>query len=270
MLKKSLLHRFFNIILGMFFILVILISFYFYFSSQTQVGILRAVVDVIRSSIPSEASASINLSIIQIQNLFFAQIITFFVIIFCLIILSGYLFRIYSIEHKNALIDPLTQLYNRRAILMGLKNELRRADRYGHSVSIAIFDIDYFKQFNDNNGHDEGDVALKRFAHILKTEVRDTDFVGRIGGEEFLAVFPEINMKEARIICERIRDAVEKTHFPGEEKLSTKKVTVSIGVSGRGKGVRDEGSHGKLLKAILKDADKKLYEVKSHGRNGVR
>lgn len=269
-MQKSLVQRFFNVVLMMFLVLVVLISFYFYFSSQTQVGILRAVFGVVHPLISNEASYSMNSSLTNINNMFLEQIITFFVIVFCLIILSWYLFRIYSIEHRNALIDTLTQLYNRRAILMGLKNELRRADRYKHPVSIAMFDIDYFKQFNDKNGHDEGDVALKRFAHILKTEVRDTDFVGRIGGEEFLAIFPEINMKEARVICERIRQTVEKTHFPGEEKLPTKKITVSIGVSGRGKGVRDSGSHEKLLRALLKDADKRLYEVKSHGRNGVR
>ena len=169
--------------------------------------------------------------------------------------------RMYEIQRKNALIDNLTETYNRRAIMIGLKRELLRSKRYKHPLSIAMLDIDHFKKYNDTNGHPAGDVALKKFTTIIKEEIRNVDTIGRIGGEEFLLVMPETNIKGARETCERIRGKIENAKFAGEAKLPNKKFTVSIGIA-------NHKESTKTHHHIINQADKNLYKAKEK-RNTV-
>ena len=91
---------------------------------------------------------------------------------------------------EMAATDPLTHLYNRRYADMMLKDEISRCERYGQSMTIAVFDIDHFKQFNDRHGHQAGDNVLVAVANALTDTTRNTDICARVGGEEFLVIFP--------------------------------------------------------------------------------
>ena len=126
-----------------------------------------------------------------------------------------------------------------------------------------MIDIDYFKKYNDINGHVAGDKLLRRFAKILKDNLRPYDIYGRFGGEEFIVVFPRTSANEAFHVCERIRKAMEETRFYGQEKMPFGKVTISIGIS---------DVHGKRRIArdtLVNGADALLYKAKESGRNQV-
>lgn len=155
--------------------------------------------------------------------------------------------------------DSLTGLYNRRFMDERLAEEFRRAERFGHPVSIAMLDIDDFKRINDNFSHMLADDVLRVVAKILKSQCRGIDVISRYGGDEFLLCFPETPAESAVKVCEKIRRAVEQfdwtTMDPG---LS---VTTSIGVAGLEPGSGE--------KQTLMAADAKLYEAKRSGRNLV-
>jgi len=169
----------------------------------------------------------------------------------------------YLVQKKNALLDSLTQLYNKKAILFHLRQELLRSERYGHPTTVALLDLDFFKKYNDTNGHIAGDNLLKRFARILHDEVREYDEIGRFGGEEFIIVFPETHIKDAAIVCERIRKAVSETKFYGQHKMPFGKITVSAGLA------EIKGKRRIKQDTILNKADEFLYKAKEAGRNQV-
>ena len=156
--------------------------------------------------------------------------------------------------------DALTGLYNRRYADSKLEQEFARARRYGKPLSVAVCDIDYFKQVNDDYSHQIGDAVLKQVSELLRDGVRQSDTAARYGGEEFVVVLPETLPHHAARVFERIRAAVANHAWhriqPG---LS---VTVSIGISGD----LSVASFDKLVGL----ADKKLYEAKHNGRNQVR
>lgn len=155
--------------------------------------------------------------------------------------------------------DFLTKLYNRRALddLMEVKEA--EFERYGHDFSIVMFDLDKFKEVNDNYGHDAGDAVLSAFAKILKKECRTVDVVGRFGGEEFLAILSETDIKGGAIFADKVRKQVEKSRFIyAGERIN---VTVSCGVSNRHSNIS--------LSATTKSADELLYKAKKSGRNRV-
>lgn len=155
--------------------------------------------------------------------------------------------------------DFLTKLFNKRAIEEHLNIKEGEFERHGHSYCIAMLDLDHFKSINDTYGHEAGDAVLIAFAKILKLEIRNTDIVGRYGGEEFIAILGETDMEGAKIFCEKVRAHVEQAHFMYQgERIS---VSVSIGIAQR--------SDYPSLKGVLKGADKYLYDAKSKGRNRV-
>ena len=119
---------------------------------------------------------------------------------------------------KDADIEPLTGLYNRRHMMVRLQDELDRTARSKKGFSLLLTDIDYFKNINDVYGHDCGDEVLQSLAKILKENVRSSDSVCRWGGEEFLILLPETDIDSARILAERIRESVEKERFCYEDK----------------------------------------------------
>jgi len=161
---------------------------------------------------------------------------------------------------KQAIHDPLTGLYNRRYLDDALSREVRRAVRRDASFGIIMIDIDYFKQVNDQYGHDAGDVLLKEVAILFQTHLRGEDLVCRYGGEEFVAILPEADIIETTARAEEIRKVVEErvVEYAGQQ-IS---VTISAGVS-------MYSAHGKKAHNLIKAADDALYRAKTAGRNRV-
>ena len=162
---------------------------------------------------------------------------------------------------EMAIVDPLTSLHNRRFLETQLPPLLKTAAGRGRPLSLMILDIDHFKNVNDTHGHDVGDEVLQAFATRVKTFIRSSDLLCRLGGEEFIVVMPETTSSVAAAIAERIRSAVASTPFPIEKGANALSVTVSIGITERG---GDLGAG-----AMLKRADQALYQSKSLGRNRV-
>lgn len=264
LLRKSFVKRNINLIFVFVGVFILFIGTYFYLSFKTKIGAFNISFDLIKNVVSEfDVWDLISKNVSEIYTLFIFQLIIFLVVIVFLLIGFGHVFGLYLVEKKNSLIDPLTEIYNRRAILLNFEKEIKRAIRYKNSVSLAILDIDFFKKYNDCNGHVAGDRLLKRFAKILNKSIREFDLVGRIGGEEFLIVFPETPVKEAFKVCERVRKIIEKTAFVGEENLPKKKLTVSIGVA-------EFKGNKKIKEELLLDiADKCLYNAKKSGRNKV-
>jgi len=159
-------------------------------------------------------------------------------------------------------VDGLTGLYNHRYFHDRLDEELTRAERYGHNVSLLMIDIDHFKFYNDNYGHLMGDRVLKELAGILKGRIRHSDIVARYGGEEFCIVLPYHRKEEATIVAERIREAVKKYPFLYEELQPEGDLTVSIGIA-----TFPNDAYERLQ--LIDCADKALYRAKGEGRNRV-
>jgi diguanylate cyclase (GGDEF)-like protein len=157
-----------------------------------------------------------------------------------------------------AITDELTQIANRRYVMQKLIEEFDRAQRYSTPLSICIFDIDYFKKLNDSLGHVVGDEILKKVSRIAKDSIREQDLVGRIGGEEFLVVFPYAKIEESFRICERLRKSIAIATYPGAHKMQP---TISIGVT--------ELKKSDSMDEFLQRADKVLYQAKHNGRNQV-
>ena len=153
--------------------------------------------------------------------------------------------------------DGLTGLFNRRHLDESLAVELERARRYNAPLSILMFDVDHFKRFNDEHGHDQGDRVLQAIAQQLQEHVRKVDIPCRYGGEEFLAILPGTHQAGAIIVAERLRHSVELMEVDGL------KVTISIGVATMPE--IDVASPDALVEA----ADKALYRAKRAGRNQV-
>ncbi len=173
--------------------------------------------------------------------------------------------RLYEQIKKKAITDELTQLYNRHYFNDAFDQEILRSIRMGHQCSVLIMDIDFFKNYNDRNGHIEGDKLLHTFAGIIKDSLRKIDIIGRFGGEEFVALLPETDNENALLAAERIRKAIEETKFIGNEKQPFGKVTVSIGVTTLDC-VKDKEINAHEL---LQRADIALYLAKEKGRNRV-
>ncbi len=165
--------------------------------------------------------------------------------------------RIEEIAHK----DELTNLANRRFIMELLDKEISRCIRYGNPLSAFILDIDHFKRVNDEHGHLSGDKVLRQIGSILSTTVRDTDRVGRYGGEEFLGFLPETDIQGAVIQAERLRCQVAECPFIVEEGKILQ-LTVSIGVA-------QYDISNDTIETFLSRADEALYQAKQSGRNKV-
>ncbi|MFT7004325.1 MAG: diguanylate cyclase (GGDEF)-like protein/PAS domain S-box-containing protein [Sulfurimonas sp.] len=155
-----------------------------------------------------------------------------------------------------SITDSLTQISNRLYLDDCYARELKRAKRYNNVFSVMIIDIDFFKQVNDEYGHKRGDSVLIQLAQVLKDNIRSLDILGRWGGEEFLIICPETNMKNAQILAEKIRTQIELHDF----KIM-KHVTCSIGVT--------QYKHDDEAEDTFKRSDEALYEAKNSGRNKV-
>lgn len=153
--------------------------------------------------------------------------------------------------------DELTGAYNRRYLLEMLHHEKNRTDRGGPSFCVCLFDLDHFKQINDNYGHAVGDEVLKTFVGAVQPLLRTTDFFARYGGEEFLLFLPQTSLEMAQHCVRRIQDALAAAHFKGLPEGG--KVTTSIGVA--------QYYLQESVESLIERADKALYRAKHHGRN---
>ena len=162
-------------------------------------------------------------------------------------------------QREKAMHDALTGLPNREAYQQRLDQEVQRYERYGNKLSLMVCDIDLFKRINDNYGHLAGDKVLKIIAKSLQVNLRDTDFIARFGGEEFVALMPETSCEEAKIVAEKLRKKIENSPF--NFKKEPVQITISFGIS--------EFSKGDTANDVFERADKALYKAKENGRNQV-
>ncbi len=167
--------------------------------------------------------------------------------------------RLLAQLERQTFEDALTGLANRRYLDQRLAEEFERARRHRRPLAVAIADLDHFKRVNDTYSHAVGDDVLRAIAHILRDQVRHTDLVARFGGEEFVLVLTETDLDAARVVCEKLRAAVEA--YPWEKLRPGLAVTISIGVFAD----IEVTSHERMLAA----ADERLYEAKAAGRNRV-
>lgn len=162
---------------------------------------------------------------------------------------------LYQFVQKQAATDALTGIPNRRTFESVLERELSRASRNGEQVTLAIFDIDHFKSFNDTYGHQTGDDVLKKVAQALASTCRDFDTAARYGGEEFVVILPSCSSKESLAVAERLRTAISEIE-------AVTPVTASSGVA-------TFPTHAHDLPSLVKAADEALYESKRAGRDRV-
>jgi len=159
-----------------------------------------------------------------------------------------------------ATTDGLTGLFNKRTLIEIAKRKILSAERFEKPLSVLVCDLDHFKTVNDTHGHDVGDVVIRGFAEILKRTKRDTDAVGRFGGEEFLVVCEETDSEGAELLASRIRTELEATTFHAKD--GPFHVTCSIGVAPFPRA-------GTEWDTLFKATDEALYVSKRAGRNRV-
>ena len=159
-----------------------------------------------------------------------------------------------------SITDPLTGLHNRRYLEARLTEELSRSKRYDYPLSFMMIDIDDFKLYNDQNGHQAGDRALEITAQCLRSALRKVDVASRYGGEEFSILLPQTTLQEAGVIADRIRRKISSTAFTHGKSQPLGAVTVSIGLSAFSPALDS-------AEAIVRAADRALYHAKSHGKN---
>jgi diguanylate cyclase (GGDEF)-like protein len=169
-----------------------------------------------------------------------------------------------SMDHRRSLeilatTDELTGLYNRRYTLAHLKKQISQAERYKGDLCVAMVDLDWFKQINDRFGHLTGDKVLRLFSKYCLQNLRASDVIGRVGGEEFLIILPHTNSRDAYAVMDKIRSNMKD--LTKEMKISELKVTISIGVC--------KWIHGDLPEDVMLFADKALYQIKGSGRDQV-
>jgi len=158
--------------------------------------------------------------------------------------------------------DSLTNLYNHRAFQELTDVELRKTIRHHHSISLIMFDLDHFKAVNDKYGHLAGDAVLRAVSSKIAGLVRYTDVLGRYGGDEFILVLPETDLKGAVVLAERIRNYVEKMEI--SVNGSTLRVTLSMGIA-----TCSPGTANCRKETLIDAADKALYQAKTTGRNKI-
>jgi diguanylate cyclase (GGDEF)-like protein len=155
--------------------------------------------------------------------------------------------------------DPLTGCLNRRAFNNQLDHDIAVTQRYDSNLSIILFDIDHFKQINDNYGHHAGDIVLKEIVKLTLSIIRKSDYLARFGGEEFIIVLPNTDMQNAAQLAERLRKRFKEHRINiGERYIN---ITSSFGVA--------ELKKGHCKETLIQEADEMLYQAKSLGRDKV-
>lgn len=161
--------------------------------------------------------------------------------------------------HREATVDPLTGLYNRRHLDLVMRRELSFAQREGHAVGVILIDLDRFKELNDTFGHAAGDAALCAVKEFLQSRLRVYDVACRYGGDEIVIIVPGAETTAALALAEQLRAGIEQLAFAGAEDA---RLTASLGVAAF-------PDHGDTPEALLQAADEAMYRAKSGGRNRV-
>lgn len=169
--------------------------------------------------------------------------------------------RLHETLRSQSIRDPLTGLFNRRFMEESLELEIRRAARNQRPLGMIMIDLDHFKYFNDNFGHEAGDLLLKELGTLLRTNIRGEDIACRYGGEEFTLILPEGNSVVTRQRADFYKDAIQNldVHFRG---MPLGRITASMGVA-------VFPDHGRTAQALIEAADKALYRSKAAGRDRV-
>lgn len=163
---------------------------------------------------------------------------------------------------KASNLDELTGIGNRRFFDWHLRKTMHEAEQDGRRFSLMMIDVDHFKQFNDNHGHQIGDIVLRLIAGLLTQQVKGQDVVARYGGEEFAVILPETDLPGARSLGERICTNIARQRPRiKSKKLDLDPITLSIGVA--------VWEHGQPSSVVVERADKALYLAKANGRNRV-
>jgi diguanylate cyclase (GGDEF)-like protein len=162
---------------------------------------------------------------------------------------------------RAAMFDGLTGIHNRRWLDETLHRLHRRHEKSGDPICLSLLDIDHFKSFNDTHGHDAGDHVLTQVATTLRANLRPTDLCARFGGEEFVIVFPDLELDDAVAAAERVRVAIAELELAMPDGTALPRVTISLGVA--------ELGDNQAVPDFLKAADKAMYEAKEGGRNRV-
>lgn len=161
--------------------------------------------------------------------------------------------------YRLAILDGLTGVHNKRYLVEFLEREMARSKRHHRPLSLAMLDLDHFKEVNDTHGHLVGDTTLKRVAHVIQDRVRQDELLARYGGEEFAVVLPETDLAGALAFGEMIRRQIEEFSFTYDGQDI--RVTVSVGVATLGPNEDAD--------TLIGNADNQLYNAKSAGRNRV-
>lgn len=234
-------------------------------AKKQQESLLRYQFDTeLKDEKNSQLKAENQLTAQQVQVLESAQRWQYIAIaLFIILALIALFYAISQIQrnrqlHRLAMTDELTQVANRRSVLWFAAQVRQQAQDSQQSWCLLLIDIDYFKQCNDNYGHDAGDEVLVHIAAALKNLIRPLDRLGRTGGEEFLLVLPQTELPSATEVAERLRSCVESLQFAAYPAL---RISISIGVAqaGRQEDVRE----------VMSRADAALYQAKANGRNRV-
>lgn len=167
--------------------------------------------------------------------------------------------RVVEVTHELAIRDELTGAFNRRHMIDRVNDEIARARRYRSPLSIALLDIDFFKRINDTHGHPAGDAVLRAVSSFVPSLLRASDVFARFGGEEFMLLLPETDLRDARGLAERVRVGVSRLAIEGLP--ADFRITLSVGVA---EIVADEP-----MEAWLKRSDIALYRAKEGGRDRV-
>lgn len=162
---------------------------------------------------------------------------------------------------KQAIFDQLTDIYNRHYVVKRMEEEIKRANRFNHPITVTFIDLDDFKKFNDSHGHLLGDKLLKDFTQLIRRELRKNDLLGRYGGEEFLLVTPETDKKGAQAIADKLLELTKKQPFLGRNGHISG-VSFSAGIS-------SYPEDGTTPGEIIDVADKAMYEAKKSGKKSV-
>lgn len=158
---------------------------------------------------------------------------------------------------KLSVTDYLTNTYNRRYFISKLEEEIERVKRFGREFSLAMLDMDHFKDINDRFGHDVGDAVLKSVVSMINGRIRNVDCLARWGGEEFMILLADTPVDKARVLIEELRHGISKIRIPGADNF-----TGSFGLAGY--------NSGDTAETLLQKADNLMYEAKSAGRNCVK
>ncbi|MDT8377587.1 MAG: diguanylate cyclase [Desulfotignum sp.] len=187
------------------------------------------------------------------------------IILFLILRLAGRLSDAYSTIEKMSITDDLTQVFNRRHFHTRLDEEIERARRYDHPMSLLMMDLDHFKTINDRYGHQTGDEVLRTIAAILRAKTRSADIVARYGGEEFVVILPETNQETAEVTAEKLLSAIKRHPFALSDGAFFH-VTASFGVSSLDMADKNNTD---TAQQIVKMADDAMYQAKQDGRNRV-